>query len=91
MYRVLKPNGIAVIADMRGDASAEDIEREVQGMGLDRINEFMVRWTFKHMLLKSAYRIADMESMISRTPFGSGKIVTSGIGFQAWLQKNKTQ
>jgi ubiquinone/menaquinone biosynthesis C-methylase UbiE len=60
MYRVLKPNGVAVIADMRRDASAEDIEREVQGMGLDSINEFMVRWTFKHILLKSAYRIADM-------------------------------
>ena len=91
MYSVLKPNGIAVIADMRSDASAEDIEREVQGMGLDSINEFMVRWTFKHILLKSAYRIADMESMISKTPFGSGKIIASGIGFQVWLEKNKTQ
>ena len=89
MYRVLKPNGIAVIVDMRRDASAEDIEREVQGMRLDRVNEFMVRWTFKHMLLKSAYSLADMESMISRTPFGSGRIVTSGIGFQIWLEKHE--
>jgi hypothetical protein len=68
-------------------ASADDIEQEVQGMHLDRINEFMVRWTFKHMLLKSAYSLADTESMISRTPFGSGRIVTSGIGFQVWLEK----
>ena len=88
MYRVLKPNGVALIVDMRCDASAEDIEQEVQGMGLDPINEFLVRWTFKHMLLKSAYRITDMEPMISRTPFGSGRIVTSGIGFQVWLEKN---
>src|SRR6266540_1967590 len=29
MYRVLKPGGVAVIADMRSDASAEDIEQEV--------------------------------------------------------------
>lgn len=87
MYRVLKPNGVAVIADMRRDASSADIEREVKGMNLGRINGAMVRWTFDHMLLKSAYRIADMESMISRTPFGKGKITISGIGFQAWLEK----
>ena len=31
MYRVLKPKGTAVIVDMRRDASAEDIEREVKG------------------------------------------------------------
>ena len=87
MYRVLKPKGVAVIVDMRRDASAEEIEREVKGMNLGRINEATVRWTFKQMLLKSAYRIADMESMISRTPFGEGKLTINGIGFQAWLEK----
>src|SRR6185369_17264966 len=55
MYRVLKPGSTAVIADMRRDASPSDIEREVNGMRLDRVNKFMVKWTFDHMLLKSAY------------------------------------
>jgi ubiquinone/menaquinone biosynthesis C-methylase UbiE len=87
MYRVLKPNGTAIIVDMRRDASAEDIEREVKGMHLDRINEMMVRWTFKQMLLKSAYSVAEMESMIAQTPFGKGRIDVGGIGFQAWLKK----
>ena len=87
MYRVLKPNGTAVIVDMRRDASTDDIEREVKGMSLDRINGMMVRWTFKQMLLKSAYSIPEMESMISRTPFGRGRIDVGGIGFQIWLKK----
>ena len=87
MYRVLKPKGVAVIVDMRSDALAEDIEREVKGMGLGFINEFMVRWTFDHMLLKSAHSVAEMESMIAQTPFGKGRIDIEGIGFQAWLQK----
>ena len=87
MYRVLKPKGTAVIVDMRRDASAEDIEREVKGMNLDRINEIMVRWTFKQMLLKTAYSIPEMESMISQTPFGKGKIDVGGVGFQIWLAK----
>ncbi len=71
---------------MRNDASAEEIEREVKGMGLGLINEMMVRWTFKQMLLKSAYSVAEMQSMISQTPFGKGKIDVGGVGFQVWLE-----
>jgi len=87
MYRVLKPGGMAVIADMRRDASAEDIEREVNVMGLDPLNRFFVKWTFDQMLLKSAYSIDAMRSMIAQTPFGSCRIDVKGVGFLAWLQK----
>ena len=87
MYRVLKPNGTAVIVDMRRDAPAEEIEREVKGMGLDRINEFVVRWTFDHMLLKSAYRIDEMKAMVAQTPFGKCRVDVKGVGFQVWLEK----
>jgi ubiquinone/menaquinone biosynthesis C-methylase UbiE len=87
MYRILKPGGTSVIVDMRRDATADDIEREVEGMNLDRINEIMVRWTFKQMLLRTAYSVAEIESMISQTPFGKGKIDVGGIGFQVWLTK----
>ena len=87
MYRVLLPGGISVISDLRRDASAEEIDREVKGMGLGRINEFLVRWTFDKMLLKSAYSVADMKSMIKQTPFGKGKIEVEGVGFRVWLEK----
>lgn len=87
MYRVLKPNGTAVISDMRRDASAEDIEREIKGMGLGRINQFIVKWTFDHMLLKSAYSIDEMKAMVAQTSFAKCRIDVHGIGFQAWLEK----
>ncbi len=87
MYRVLKPGGVAVILDMRSDASAEDIEREVKGMGLDRINQFFVKWTFDQMLLKSAYSAGSMKSMIAQTPFKKCNLTVKGIGFQVWLEK----
>jgi ubiquinone/menaquinone biosynthesis C-methylase UbiE len=87
MYRVLKPGGTAVIADMRHDATAEDIEREVEGMELDPLNRFFVKWTFDHMLLKSAYTVEQMKSMVAQTPFVSCRIDVKGVGFMAWLEK----
>ena len=87
MYRVLKTGGVAVIADMRSDASEEDIKREIQGMGLDRVNAFLVKWTFDHMLLKSAYSIDEMKTMVAQTPFGKCKVEVKSVGFQAWLEK----
>ncbi|HLO31883.1 MAG TPA: class I SAM-dependent methyltransferase [Anaerolineales bacterium] len=87
MYRVLRPGGTSVIVDLRNDASPEEIEREIKGMGLGLINEMMVRWTFKQMLLKTAYSVREMQAMISQTPFGKGKIDVGDVGFQVWLKK----
>jgi ubiquinone/menaquinone biosynthesis C-methylase UbiE len=87
MYRVLRPGGLSVIADLRRDASPEEIDGEVQGMGLGAINEAMVRWTFNHMLLRSAYSADEMKAMVSQTPFEKCKINVDGVGFQVWLEK----
>jgi len=87
MYRVLRPGGICVIADLRRDASAAEIEREIQGMGIGPFNRFLVRWTFKNMLLKSAYSIDEMRRLVAQTPFGGCEITLDGVGFQVWLKK----
>jgi len=87
MYRVLQPGGLSVISDLRWDASAADIEREIKGMGLGPINRFMVRWTFKNMLLKNAYSADEIRSMVAQTPFGNCEIKIEGVGFQVSLKK----
>jgi len=87
MYRVLRPGGLSIISDLRRDASAEEIEREIKGMRLGRLNEFMVRWTFRNMLLKSAYSVDEIRSMVAQTPFGQCRINVDGVGFQVLLEK----
>lgn len=87
MYRVLRPGGLSVISDLRRDAPAAEIEREIQGMGLGPLNRFMVRWTFRNMLLKNAYSVAEMKSMVARTPFGKCQVELDGVGFQVRLRK----
>jgi ubiquinone/menaquinone biosynthesis C-methylase UbiE len=87
MYRVLRPGGVSVIADLRRDASSDEIEKEIKSMGLGRLNETMVRWTFKQMLLKSAYSVDEIRSMVTQTPFGKYKIDLDGVGFQIRLEK----
>jgi ubiquinone/menaquinone biosynthesis C-methylase UbiE len=87
MHRVLRPGGLSVISDLRRDASPGEIEREIQGMGLGRINQFMVRWTFQNILLKNAYSVDEIRSMVAQTPFGNCEIKIDGVGFQVLLKK----
>jgi ubiquinone/menaquinone biosynthesis C-methylase UbiE len=87
MHRVLRPDGVAVIVDLRRDASKDGIEREVKGMGLGRLDEAFTRWTFNLMLLKSAYTTQEIQRFASQTPFGKCRIDQDGIGFTAWFEK----
>lgn len=87
MYRVLRPNGTAIILDMRHDATNEDIELELDKMRLGPVNRFLTRGSFRGMLRKNAYTVSEMEAMIAQTPFGRGKFDLDGIGFQVSLHK----
>ena len=87
MYRVLRPRGVAVIEDLRRDASQAEIAREVDQMGLGGFDALFTRWAFPLMLSRRAYTIPELKAMVAKTPFGQGKIGLSGIGFELWLEK----
>jgi ubiquinone/menaquinone biosynthesis C-methylase UbiE len=87
VHRVLKPGGKASIFDLRKDASLADIDAEVRGMNLSWLNAFLTRWTFRLLLLKSAYTTAALEELVAASRFGTGEICRDGIGFDLRLVK----
>jgi ubiquinone/menaquinone biosynthesis C-methylase UbiE len=87
MHRVLKLGGTALIIDLRGDASFEDIQAAVRGMGLSALNRLMTQWAFRRFLLKNAYTGAQIQQMVAQTPFSDCEIQEDNIGLQIWLQK----
>lgn len=87
MHRVLKPQGRALIVDLRRDVSQEVINNYVDSMGLNSINSLITRWTFKYMLIGRAYTIDEIREFVSKTEFAGCNIEETLLGFEAWLEK----
>ncbi len=87
MYRVLRPQGQALVIDLRHDASRAEINREVEQMGLNWINTFFTKWAFALMLLKNAYTEEQIRQFLAEARIPKSRIQSSGIGFEIWLAK----
>ncbi len=91
IHRVLRSGGRASIFDMRKDAPREAIEREIQSMHVSRPNAFVMRLVFRFGLLRAAYTREALLSVVSRSRFGQGELITDGIGFELRLVKGEPQ
>ena len=87
MRRVLRPEGKAVIFDLNAETSNADIRREVDHMGLNALNAAFTRFTFRFVLLKSAYTPARFQQLVARSQFKTCAIEKAGIGMAVWLKK----
>jgi ubiquinone/menaquinone biosynthesis C-methylase UbiE len=86
MYRVLRNGGMAVIQDMRKDASDAAIREEVNPMQLTPMNAFMTRQSLR-MLRRRAYTKEQFERLATASAFGGCEIETHGIGIEVRLKK----
>ena len=87
MYRVLRPGGQASIFDLRKDAPLAAIDEEVRGMQLSALNTWLTKWTFRLMLLRTAYTREALQTMVAHSRFGTGELLPDGIGFELRLRK----
>jgi ubiquinone/menaquinone biosynthesis C-methylase UbiE len=86
MHRVLRPGGIALIVDMRSDATRAAIAAEVGKMHLGPVASWLTRSALSS-LKKRAYSRAAFVQMIALTPFGTADINAVGLGFEVRLRK----
>jgi ubiquinone/menaquinone biosynthesis C-methylase UbiE len=87
IHRVLKPGGKASIFDLRKDAPWKAIDEEVRGMKLSRLNALLTKFTFRTVLLKTAYTNEALRRIVSESRFAKGEIRLDGIGFELRLAK----
>lgn len=86
MHRVLRPGGLAVIQDLRKEASSSDIEREVKSQKLGRVSGFITRRILAR-LRNRAYSAAQFERLVAESSFRTSEIKTDGIGLEIRLKK----
>ena len=87
MYRVLKPEGTALIIDMNRNASNRQVQDCVNEMGLKGLAKFGMILAFKYFLRKGAYNKDNFIDMISKTPFKEYEIKGEGISLNIYLRK----
>ena len=88
MFRVLKPEGKALIIDLRPDASIEVIDTHIrEDLALTGINFRLTKWAFKYMLLKRAYAKDEIRQLVSRSKFKMCTIDDDAIGMHICLEK----
>lgn len=87
MYRVLKPNGKALIADLRRDASKESISQAVNGMHVSGVNTALIKLTFRCMLLKRAYTKTEFEELLAQAGIPDYAIEQNLMGLEVTFTK----
>lgn len=87
MLRVLKPGGKALLIDLRRDVAVDGLQRYIDGLGLKRMDAWFTMFTFKHMLIKRAYSLEDIQRMAAEAGWTDCEIEATPIGFSARVTK----
>jgi ubiquinone/menaquinone biosynthesis C-methylase UbiE len=92
MHRVLRPGGRVLIIDLRRNASMTDISNYTDRLHVGRVNGWLMKLTFRTMLLKRAYLPEDIESLAAGTSFGTAcHIEENEIGMEIVLEKERVE
>jgi ubiquinone/menaquinone biosynthesis C-methylase UbiE len=87
MHRVLKPGGMALIIDLRGDVKPAEVDSHVDQMRLSWFDSIFTKLTFRHVLIKRAYTSAQFRSMAAASRFGKCEVKESPIALDVTFVK----
>lgn len=87
MHRVLRPGAQGEIIDLRRDASMRDITNYVDSMETNVLNGLFMKFTFRFMLLRRAYTVAEFREMLAQVSFTRTWIDENSVGLGVWFEK----
>ncbi|HTU33847.1 MAG TPA: class I SAM-dependent methyltransferase [Candidatus Acidoferrum sp.] len=91
MRRVLKPGGRAVVIDLRKDVDTAELDRYIHALNAGALNAFIMKWTFRLMLIKRAYTREQFEQFIAQSGFEKSDIQANPVGYEITLSKCREQ
>lgn len=86
MRRVLRPQGTAVLIDMRRDVSPDELNDFVDAFDTTAVNRWLMMLVFRTILKRRAYSLEDVRRMLRKAHWREPRIETSQIGFECWLR-----
>lgn len=87
MRRVLKPGGRALLIDLRKDVNKKALDNYIRGLKVGPLNAFLMKWTFRLMLIRRAYTKQQFDKLISQSGFNNSEVQETPIGFEITLTK----
>ena len=88
MYRVLRPQGGALIVDLRKDISLEELDTYLKQSGRSRFDAWLTKWIFRRMLIKRAYTSEQFLDMAEQSRFGACQIGASSVSYEVRFSKS---
>ena len=87
MHRVLRPQGEALVVDLRKDVPLDELETYLKQSGRSRLDAWLTNWIFRRMLIKRAYTREQFLRMAEQSCFGACQITVSAIGYEVRFRK----
>jgi hypothetical protein len=74
---------------MRRDVAMADVQRYVARLGVGWLDRQFMMFTFRNMLIKRAYPLAEIQRMTADAGWRETKIETAPLGFEAWMSRQQ--
>lgn len=87
MNRVLRPGGTGIVIDLCRDTPMSEISKYADGLDISAMNQWLIKQSFRFMLLKRAYTRQEFGQMLNQISFGKVEMRDTPLGVEIWFSK----